>query len=196
MTYARMHSFDPPVACAARRTLVLHAGSVAVCVAGAGLFPLTARGNPRVITWEDLVPKDWDPSAQFKAFGAAPVAEGSAREVLMMREMRKVFDAAPTRRDFDGQLVRLPGFVVPLERKGEALTEMLIVPYFGACIHTPPPPANQIVHVLLAKPQSIASMEAVWVSGRMSSQRRDTEMGVSGYQMTQATTEPYVAPKR
>ena len=51
---------------------------------------------------------------------------------------------------------------------GKQVTEFLLVPWVGACIHTPPPPPNQIVHVKSAKPFEIKGMfDAVWVTGRM-----------------------------
>ena len=65
----------------------------------------------------------------------------------MMRQMRELWDNAPTNPKMDGARVRLPGYVVPLEEVKGELKEFLLVPYFGACIHSPPPPANQIVHV-------------------------------------------------
>lgn len=69
----------------------------------------------------------------------------------------------------DGQLVRLPGYVLPLEISGKQVTEFLLVPWVGACIHTPPPPANQIVHVKADAPFELSGMfMAVWVTGRMS----------------------------
>lgn len=40
----------------------------------------------------------------------------------------------------DNQDVRIPGFVVPLEGDAKKITAFLLVPYFGACIHVPPPP--------------------------------------------------------
>ncbi|MCW5966727.1 MAG: DUF3299 domain-containing protein, partial [Bryobacterales bacterium] len=51
----------------------------------------------------------------------------------------------------DKKLVRVPGFIVPLEDSATEATEFLLVPYQGACIHVPPPPPNQIVHVMMAK---------------------------------------------
>lgn len=55
---------------------------------------------------------------------------------------------APVVKALDGQNIRLPGYIVPLEVSEEGrTTEFLLVPYFGACIHVPPPPSNQIVHV-------------------------------------------------
>ena len=47
-----------------------------------------------------------------------------------------------------GQNLALPGFVLPLEYDGKKVTEFLLVPWVGACIHTPPPPPNQMVHVI------------------------------------------------
>jgi hypothetical protein len=68
----------------------------------------------------------------------------------------------------DGTLVRLPGYLLPLEFDGKKVTEFLLVPWVGACIHTPPPPPNQIVHVKSGRPFEVAStFEAVWVTGRI-----------------------------
>ncbi|MEO8924216.1 MAG: DUF3299 domain-containing protein [Caldimonas sp.] len=60
-----------------------------------------------------------------------------------LAQMRALWDVAPTVDDMNGVLVKLPGYVVPLEEVRGGLKEFLLVPYFGACIHTPPPPANQ-----------------------------------------------------
>jgi len=69
----------------------------------------------------------------------------------------------------DGKVVKIPGYVLPIEFKGKQVTEFLLVPWVGACIHTPPPPPNQIVHVKTDKPLEIdGAFDAVWVTGRMS----------------------------
>ena len=68
----------------------------------------------------------------------------------------------------NGQIVRLPGYLLPLEFSGKQVSEFLLVPWVGACIHTPPPPPNQIVHVKPEKPVAMSGMfEAVWVTGQM-----------------------------
>ena len=59
----------------------------------------------------------------------------------------QIWDNASVLKTLDGQTVKIPGYVVPLEAIQDAMREFLLVPYFGACIHSPPPPANQIVHV-------------------------------------------------
>ncbi len=68
----------------------------------------------------------------------------------------------------DGKTVRIPGYILPLEFSGKDITEFLLVPYVGACIHTPPPPPNQIVHVRAEKPiANVTVFSAVWVTGRL-----------------------------
>ena len=76
----------------------------------------------------------------------------------------------------DGQLVRLPGFVLPLSENGGAGAEFLLVPYVGACIHVPAPPPNQMVLVAPAGSYQASDLfEPVWVTGRLSAtaSRRD-----------------------
>lgn len=164
--------------------------------APAGRAAERAGGAVRTITWEDLVPKGWDPMAPFRERNLLTIREGSAAEREMMRELREIWDRAPTREDLRGQRLRLPGYVVPLDLVGDRLKEFLLVPYFGACIHSPPPPANQIVHVSLRKPEALRTMDVVWVSGTMSIERQDTAMGVSGYALAADAVEPYKADKR
>jgi uncharacterized protein len=69
----------------------------------------------------------------------------------------------------DGRTVRLPGYLLPLEFSGKLVSEFLLVPWVGACIHTPPPPPNQIVHVKTDAPVEYAGLfKPVWVTGRLS----------------------------
>lgn len=180
-----------------RTALRLLVGSAAALL-GAGNLSW-AQGSrssgaaPRTLTWEELVPKDWDPMALFRDRPTALIREGSAAEREMMREMREAWDKAPTRDELKGQRVRLPGYVVPLDMVGDKLQDFLLVPYFGACIHSPPPPANQIVHVTLKRPQGLRTMDVVWVTGVMGIERQDTGMGVSGYAIQAETVDPYKA---
>jgi len=68
----------------------------------------------------------------------------------------------------DGQTVRMPGYLLPLEFSGKLVSEFLLVPWVGACIHTPPPPPNQIVHVKVDQPFEFGGLfSPVWVTGRM-----------------------------
>ena len=68
----------------------------------------------------------------------------------------------------DGRAIRLPGYVLPLEHLQGKVQEFLLVPYVGACIHTPPPPANQMVHVTFPEGFESRGLYApVWVEGTM-----------------------------
>ncbi|MBS1178768.1 MAG: hypothetical protein H6R06_3180 [Proteobacteria bacterium] len=152
---------------------------------------------PKETSWEELMPKDWDPMKDLRMGDAGLVPEGSVKERNLMRQMREVWDNAPTNPKIDGALVRLPGYVVPLEEVKGELQEFLLVPYFGACIHSPPPPANQIVHVRASTPlKGWRTMDAVWVNGTLKATRSDSAMGASGYSIDDPVVERYVPKPR
>jgi len=151
----------------------------------------STAGKPRTITWEELVPPGWDPVKDINGGDVSSIREGGAQEQALMKRMREVWDNAPTRPELADQRLRLPGFVVPVESVAGLVREFLLVPYFGACIHSPPPPANQIVLVKLSKPADLRTMEAVWAQGRLSLERAAGPMGNSGYTLEAADTEPY-----
>jgi len=161
----------------------------------------TATEPAREIRWDDLMPPGWDPMALMRekagVRGIGAIVDGDPRALRLLREMREIWDSAPTNEAMDGVVVKLPGYVVPLEEASGGVREFLLVPYFGACIHTPPPPANQIIDVLLHSPaRGVHSMDAVWVTGKLSAKRHESYMGNSGYQMQASRVEPYVEPKK
>lgn len=147
--------------------------------------PLQAADDYKEITWEALVPKGWDPSKDMKALDLSKLQDSDPKAIDALQKMKDMWDNAPTEPSLKGQRVRLPGFAIPLEKKGEKVTEFLLVPYFGACIHTPPPPANQIVHAVSSKAiRKMNTMDPVWVSGTMSLQTTQTPWGGAGYRLT------------
>ena len=93
----------------------------------------------------------------------------------------------------NGKDVKLPGFIVPLEFDDElTVTQFFLVPYFGACIHLPPPPPNQMV--LVDYPEGIkldALYTPFWVSGELSIQIMENDMGISAYAMQMDSFELY-----
>ena len=143
-------------------------------------------GSARTIGWEQLMPPGWDPFKDLKAESLQVLDDADPRAAALLKRMREAWDRAPVHQAMVGKTVRLPGFVVPLEERPEGLKEFLLVPYFGACIHSPPPPANQIVHVTVDRPVRFRSMDTVWISGPLAADRVDSFMGVAGYRM-QAT---------
>ena len=152
--------------------------------------------NYREIEWDELMPKGWDPMAAFKGLNMSRLKDSDPQAIAALEKIKAAWAEAPVEPSLDGKRVKLAGFVVPLERKGDAVLELLLVPYFGACIHTPPPPANQIVHVVLGKPaEGLKTMDAFWVSGTLRLQHGDSSMGIYGYRMTGDRLDPYGLPK-
>ena len=150
-------------------------------------LPASAAAAPaglaRTIGWEQLMPPGWDPFKDLKAESLQVLDDADPRAAALLKRMREAWDQAPVHQAMIGKTVRLPGFVVPLEERPEGLREFLLVPYFGACIHSPPPPANQIVHVTVDRPVRFRSMDTVWISGPLAADRVDSFMGVAGYRM-------------
>lgn len=154
---------------------------------------VTSKSKFREILWDDLIPPNWNPLKEFQGMNLGMLNDGDPRATALLNRMREVWDQAPINDKMDGALVRIPGFVVPLEDSKEGMKEFLLVPYFGACIHSPPPPANQIIHVQLSQPvRGLRSMEAVWIQGPLQAFRFDSFMGVSGYRMQAQAVELFV----
>lgn len=142
--------------------------------------------QPEVLEWMDLVPPEMrdslalgqDPSA-ISHDGDGPAAQASPSETAI-------------RRDLNGRLVRLPGFIVPLDGNETHVTEFLLVPFFGACIHVPPPPVNQIVHVYF--PEGVVHdmlYDAIWIEGVLKAGLVESELAISGYSMDALKAELY-----
>ena len=104
--------------------------------------------------------------------------------------------------ELSGQRIRMAGYLLPLEISGTMVTEFLLVPYFGACIHTPPPPPNQIIHVKIVPKEGYnikKTYEAVWVTGVISAEKTakdlyyvdgSAEINI-GYSILADQVEPY-----
>jgi hypothetical protein len=159
--------------------------------------PGSTAGQPRTITWDILVPQGWEPFKEFKDMNFQAMDDGDPKAMAMLKKMRDVWDNAPVNSAIVGQSVRLPGFVVPLEDTKDGMKEFLLVPYFGACIHSPPPPANQIVHVLPKSPaKGLRSMDAVWITGTLATVRTDSYMGAASYRIEALSVAPYTEAPR
>jgi uncharacterized protein len=93
----------------------------------------------------------------------------------------------------DGTIVRVPGFIIPLEDNERVVSEFLLVPYPLACIHVPAPPPNQIVHVKMDKGKKVTYdfFEPVWAQGRLKIERTQNMYTDSSFFMTGLSVEPY-----
>jgi len=137
--------------------------------------------DPRQITWDDLLPEGWTPpiAPVDHFFEQGPAAAQSVAEAPVVPAM-------------NGQRVRLPGYLVPIDLDGKQVRSFLMVPYFGACIHVPPPPPNQVVFVRLEKPVSLEDpYGAHWVTGRLSTEASSTNLAEAAYTMVGEVVEVF-----
>lgn len=157
------------------------------------LTPPVIAPEVRTLQWDELMPADFDPGAPFKDMDIASLIDDDPRAQELMAQLRLLWDAAPVVTALDGLLVRLPGFVIPLDMEGEQVSQFLLVPFYGACIHVPPPPANQTV-LVIAPAGGVRiqqTFETRWVIGWLSAQPADTKMAKIGYTLTATEIQPY-----
>lgn len=94
---------------------------------------------------------------------------------------------------YNNKKLRIPGFIVPLEsEEGQRITEFFIVPYFGACLHMPAPPPNQIIYVKFEQGVDLKSLyDAFWFEGTLTINTVENELGTSAYQLKLDNVLPY-----
>ncbi len=158
----------------------------------AALCFLTAQATlaekPRMLMWDQMIPPQAKPPP--------PALPGSSPDESMIdpyeQEMGWTYGTQAVQA-LDREYVKLPGFIVPLESdEGGLLDEFLLVPYFGACMHVPPPPPNQVVYVRLDEAQEILNIwEPYWVTGTMYTKPYNGDIAQTVYQMSADELELY-----
>lgn len=147
----------------------------------------------RLLDWDELMPADFQPGALFEGVDLASLTDDDPKARELMAQLREIWDKAPVVETLNGAQIRLPGFAIPLETDGQSTRQFLLVPYYGACIHVPPPPANQTVWVEAPAGVLIHRVfDAVWVTGRLAVEPVNTGLAKAGYTLVAAKVEPYV----
>ena len=161
-------------------------GSVAI--AAAGVVPsrkAIASDGQIELKWSDLVPEE------------DGLALDALRDLGIVQhgQMSTPFDQTRSgivTEEFNGQNVRIPGYLIPLEFADTGITVALLVPYVGACIHVPPPPPNQLIFVTTDTPyKSSGLFEAVYVTGLFGTSVTETMLAEVGYSIAADRIEPY-----
>ena len=158
----------------------------------------------QTVEWVDLIPPEvleilLNPPAYI-----SEIEDGSPEDQITsqisnatLEEEEDVYQRALASTDvnteLDGQSVRIPGFVVPLEfDEAQTISQFFLVPYFGACLHMPPPPPNQIILVdAPAGGQMAALYEPFWIEGQISTTVSENDMAKSAYAMQLHRLTPY-----
>lgn len=159
-----------------------------------------------VVSWEALIPEDDLEALLNPPAYLAEIEEGSIEDQLAGQignafaehqdqdhPYFKALRSTQVKPEFDGQRLRIPGFVVPLEFDDEQnISEFFLVPFFGACIHVPPPPPNQIIHAHFEPGFQIDNLyDPVWISGVVRTELIENDVAQSAYAMSIDTIEPY-----
>ena len=154
-------------------------------LASAALPRAALAKTPTEITWDDLIP----PGVPYSEI----VAAGEMDETNDI--WQPVFDENATKLNpvLDGAYIKMPGYIIPINQSTDGVTSFVLVPYVGACLHTPPPPANQLVFVTTNKPWPSDNLwDAVWVTGQMQHELQSTEVAETGYLLKAEEMETYV----
>ncbi len=161
-----------------RTTLMLLAGTVAAPKAA-------LAAPPREVMWDDLIPAGL-PYPEIIGEGELDEANDTWNPIYDENGVK-------LNEDLDGAYIKMPGFIIPFEVGSDGVTSFMLVPYVGACIHTPPPPANQLVMVQATDPWPTDKLwDAVWVTGIMRTQLQSTDLGQTGYFIAADEMEIYV----
>lgn len=159
--------------------------AIAMALASMALPQIAHAKTPKEITWADLIP----PGVPYSEI----IGEGDRDERNDI--WRPIFDANARKLNptLDGAYIKIPGFIIPIELSAGGVTSFVLVPYVGACIHTPPPPPNQLVFVTTQTPWPSDDLwEAVWVTGQMRLETQTTDVAETGYVLAADEMKVYV----
>jgi hypothetical protein len=189
--------------------------SLVVWALFSGLSPKAMAKEFAIVDWVDLIPKqDLDvllnPPKSLDA-----IADGSALDVLPTDPLASSVEQAinnstqppsaeetayiaalkstNVKAEYNKKNIRIAGFIVPVEYDNKQLiTEFFLVPYFGACIHVPPPPPNQIIYVKYPKGLIIDVLyNPFWVDGQLLTETVENNLALSAYSLNAEAVKPY-----
>ena len=188
----------------------LLSGGCLLALSCVGITPAVLAADPvyREIEFADLLPDE-----DFKALSNPPaelaaIADGSEEDQIdaalgqgeagknpdqPQTDWHRALQSTNIRAEFNGQKVRIPGYIVPLEFDDQqVVTEFFLVPYYGACIHLPPPPPNQLI---LGKSSHGVMLETIydpfWIEGTLLTEVNKNDVATSAYRMVVDRVIPY-----
>lgn len=146
----------------------------------------TAEETWRELDWLELMPEE-----DLRLLESLPEVEHEGDGPAALPDEILTGRVVP---EMDGTRARIPGFVVPLKTVGsdQRIVEFFLVPYYGACIHVPPPPPNQIIHVTYKQGFTLDVLyEPVWVQGTLKTESVENDIASSSYTLISEKVEPY-----
>lgn len=161
------------------------------------------KSSFKTVKWLDLMPKkDFDSLSNPPDYLISTDEGSKGDEILdelrnlpksIQDDYQRALTSTEVIADMDNKAIRIPGFVVPLEFNNEKkINQFFLVPYFGACIHLPPPPPNQIIFVTSKTGLEIKELlDPVWISGILRTSHFENDVALSAYSMQMQSFEKY-----
>ena len=156
------------------------------------------------VEWIDLLPKDDLEALLNPPEYVTNIEENSAEDVISSQlrggtsntkadRYQQALNSSRIVSKMNGSAIRIPGFIVPLEFSDkQTITQFFLVPWFGACIHLPPPPPNQIILTNYPKGLKLESLyEPFWISGVLKTSLVENELASAAYVLEMNAYEPY-----
>ena len=165
--------------------MITRRSALTLLTASAALPTQVFAKTAKEVSWNDLIPEGV-PYAEI-------IGQGDLDEAA--DTWAPIFDENATKlnQKLNGAFVKIPGFIIPIKQSSRGVTQFMLVPYVGACIHTPPPPANQLVLVNSKRPWPNDQLwDPVWVYGTMRTKIQSTDLGQTGYTLAAQSMETYV----
>ena len=125
-------------------------------------------------------------------YDAGELSDTDPKAQELMKEIKRLWDEAPVVKSLDGQRVKLPGFVVPLEMNAKSINEFLLVPYYGA-LHPCPAATDQpdgACDRTFRSPFEGELFDTVWVTGELTVEKYSNDMVMLAIAFRQAASSP------
>ena len=196
-----------------RRMITMRPSKVATLITGVLLLPMhyeTVQARDvdlsayEEIEWTELMPAEDLEALQNPPDYIMDIEEGSEEDKVVNQgetpvdiffddEYQRALLSTTIVPEMDGKQIRIPGFIVPLEfNEDKTVSQFFLVPFFGACIHVPPPPPNQVIHVTSADGVELENLYTPhWISGVVNSVFTENEIATATYAMDAVSVEVY-----
>ena len=156
------------------------------------------------IEWTDLIPKDDLEALLNPPESLNEIEDGSEQDQISSQLQAAIAQASDSRYqqalsstnikpEYNNRRIRIPGFIVPLEfNEQQVISSFFLVPFFGACIHVPPPPPNQIIYAEYKHGLKLEALyDPFWIEGTLKTTLTENDVATAAYSITVNTVSPY-----
>lgn len=161
------------------------------------------QSSYQTIEWTDLMPQEDLDALMNPPEYLNEISDGSLEDQISSQlkgamsendsRYQQALSSTRIKPELNNRKVRIPAFIVPLEYdEAQNVTQFFLVPYFGACIHVPPPPPNQIIFADYQQGMTLGALyDAFWIDGTLQTTLTENDTATSAYSIRIDNIEPY-----